>query len=199
MRRAFRFIRPAALAAFVLLAGNLRSTAEDAAPPKGIAVGQIAPEFTLKDQNGRDVSLTDLRKKGPVAVVFIRSVEWCVYCQLQTIQLQRNLKEIEAGGGHIVVVTYDPPEKIKRFAEDRHITFPILSDPRSATIDAYAMRGRSPSRNQAGAARHGTFVVDENGIVRSMPYLTSFEERSVVDALVGAFKEAKTTKEGAKL
>jgi hypothetical protein len=41
------------------------------------------------------VSLDALLKKGPVAVVFIRSVDWCVYCQLQAIELQRNLKEIE--------------------------------------------------------------------------------------------------------
>ncbi len=51
--------------------------AEPAAPEKtGLSVGQKAPVFTLKDQNGRDVSLESLLKKGPVALVFYRSADW---------------------------------------------------------------------------------------------------------------------------
>jgi peroxiredoxin len=156
-----------------------------------ITIGQRAPSFTLKDQNNREVSLDALLKKGPVAVVFIRSVEWCVYCQLQTIQLQRNLKEIETGGGQVVVITYDAPQKVKRFASRQKIAFPILSDPGSKTIDAYAMRSIQGTGDQAGASQHGTFIVDQSGIVRAKPYLTSFEEKSVVDALVNTLKEAQ--------
>lgn len=42
----------------------------------GVAVGQKAPDFTLKDQSARDVSLAALLKKGPVALVFFRSADW---------------------------------------------------------------------------------------------------------------------------
>jgi hypothetical protein len=42
----------------------------------GLAVGSQAPEFTLKDQTGRDRSLAELRKAGLVAVVFYRSARW---------------------------------------------------------------------------------------------------------------------------
>ena len=42
----------------------------------GVAVGQAAPDFTLKDQNDRDVSLAALLKKGTVAIVFFRSADW---------------------------------------------------------------------------------------------------------------------------
>ena len=42
----------------------------------GLAVGAKAPEFKLKDQNGKEVSLADLLKKGKVAVVFHRSADW---------------------------------------------------------------------------------------------------------------------------
>lgn len=51
--------------------------APPAAPEKtGLAVGQKAPPFTLKDQNDREVSLESLLKKGPVALVFYRSADW---------------------------------------------------------------------------------------------------------------------------
>jgi hypothetical protein len=42
----------------------------------GLAIGQKAPAFTLKDQNDRDVALDSLLKKGPVALVFYRSADW---------------------------------------------------------------------------------------------------------------------------
>jgi peroxiredoxin len=157
---------------------------------KEIAVGDRAPLFTLKDQNDRKVSLKEMIQKGPVAVVFIRSVTWCTYCQLQTIQLSDNLEEIEAGGGQVVAICYDSPETIKRFSERRKIKVPILSDTDSKIIDAYDMRALTGTSDQVGSARHGTFVIDQSGVVRSKPYLTSFEGRSAVDALESALKEA---------
>src|SRR5215831_16584169 len=92
--------------AMVLLAvsaflGCLYADDEQAPEEKeaGLAVGQSAPAFTLSDQNGKEVSLESLLKKGPVALVFHRSVDWCLYCKLQMIQLQTILKEIDATGG----------------------------------------------------------------------------------------------------
>jgi cytochrome oxidase Cu insertion factor (SCO1/SenC/PrrC family) len=65
------------LAACMLLLAFAVTAAEPASPEKtGLAVGQQAPDFTLKDQNGRDISLSALLKKGPVALVFFRSAEW---------------------------------------------------------------------------------------------------------------------------
>jgi peroxiredoxin len=132
-------------------------------------------------------------KKGPVAVVFVRSVEWCVYCQLQTMQLASSLEEIRKAGGQVVIVTYDSPEKIKRFASARKISLPILSDPGSKTIEAYAMRSVQGAADQVGSSQHGTFIVDTNGIVRSKPYLKSFDGRSAIDALIAGLNEAKNT------
>ena len=51
--------------------------AQEASPEKtGLPVGQQAPSFTLKDQNGVDLALESLLKKGPVALVFHRSADW---------------------------------------------------------------------------------------------------------------------------
>jgi peroxiredoxin len=167
-------------------------TVAQEAPRSGqIGIGQRAPLFALKDQHDREFSLETMLKKGPVAVVFVRSVAWCSYCQLQTVQLSRNLEKVQAAGGQVVVVCYDAPEKVKHFSERREIRIPILSDADSKTIEAYAMRAMAGSGEQLGSAQHGTFVIDQSGIVRSKPYLTSFEGDGVVDALASALKEAK--------
>ncbi len=177
-------------AALVLLAATAKAADVAAVPAKEIAVGDRAPAFTLKDQNDQEFSLATMIKKGPVAVVFIRSIDWCTYCQLQTVQLSDALPEIQAAGGQVVVVCYDVPEKVKRYTHRRKIKVPVLSDADSQTIDAYAIRAITGAGDQTGSAQHGTFVIDKSGIVRAKPYLTSFDGRAAVDALVSALKEA---------
>ncbi|HSU54203.1 MAG TPA: peroxiredoxin family protein [Candidatus Dormibacteraeota bacterium] len=175
-----------------LLLANLQIVAQ-AAPQSGqIGVGERAPLFRLKDQNEREVSLETMLKKGPVAVVFVRSIEWCSYCQLQTVQLSQNLEKIQASGGQVVMVSYDPPEKIKRFAQRRKVNVPLLADSDSKTIEAYGMRALTGAGDQMGSAQHGSFVIDKSGIVRSKPYLTSFEGDVAMDALAAALKDANT-------
>jgi peroxiredoxin len=161
---------------------------------KEIAVGERAPAFSLKDQNDQEFSLETMIKKGPVAVVFIRSVDWCSYCQLQTVQLSDRFADIRATGGQVVVVCYDPPEKVKRFTARRKLVVPILADADSQTIDAYAMRAIRGVGDQIGSAQHGTFVIDQAGIVRSKPYLTSFDGDAAVEMLIHALKDASKPK-----
>jgi cytochrome oxidase Cu insertion factor (SCO1/SenC/PrrC family) len=63
--------------ALLLTSAFVAGATAPASPEKtGLAVGERAPDFTLKDQNNRDVSLSVLLKKGPVALVFFRSAEW---------------------------------------------------------------------------------------------------------------------------
>lgn len=60
----------------LLLAFNMIAAVPASPDKTGVAVGQKAPGFTLKDQNDREVSLAALLKKGPVALVFFRSADW---------------------------------------------------------------------------------------------------------------------------
>jgi peroxiredoxin len=170
--------------------GDVEKAPEEKA---GLPVGQSAPAFTLTDQNGKEVSLESLLKKGPVAVVFHRSVDWCLYCKLQMVQLQRIRKEIEAAGGQVVGISYDPVEKLKPYAERGKITFPLLSDVGSRTIDAYDIRYKEAPPETSGFARHATFIVDQKGVIRAKLFRLSYRERPAVDALINALKDARKT------
>ena len=171
----------------------------EALPGKnGPEIGQPAPSFTLKDQNGKDVSLDALTKQGPVALVFYRSSEWCLACQLQLIKLQRRLKDIEATGGRLVCISYDSITTTKKFADRKKITLPLLADPGSRTIDAYGVRDPDAASGKEGSAQHAIVVVDQRGLVRVRLYQVIYDEQPGVDALVKAFKEAQNIKEGTK-
>jgi peroxiredoxin len=187
------------LLAAALLSTGLDAAAEATAENSGLPIGQSAPAFTLTDQNGREISLESLLKKGPVALVFHRSADWCLYCKLQLVQLQRNLKEIEAAGGQIVGISYDPVEKLKRYANRSKVTFPLLSDAGSKTIDAYDIRCKEAPAELSGFARHATFILDQKGVIRAKLFQLSYQERSAVDNLINALKEARKTTGQTKL
>src|SRR5262249_32138337 len=113
VKKSSTFFTLCQLLLMAVLMASLKTVAQEAPQAREIRVGDRAPLFTLKDQNDCEVSLETMLKKGPVAVVFVRSVEWCSYCQLQTIQLSRNLEKIKEAGGQVVVICYDAPEKVK--------------------------------------------------------------------------------------
>ena len=107
------------------------------------------------------------------------------------VQLQTSLKEIEATGGHIVGISYDSTNILKRFAARSAITYPLLSDAGSKTIDAYGIRNKDVPERVSGIPYPGTFVVGTNGVIRAKLFLEGYQERHTVKALVEALKKAR--------
>ena len=107
------------------------------------------------------------------------------------VQLQEHLKEIEATGGQIVAISYDSTATLKRFAAKSAITYPLLSDAGSKTIDAFDIRNKEAPERWSGIPYPGTFVVGTGGVIRSKLFLDGYKERHAVEALVEALKKAK--------
>jgi peroxiredoxin len=107
------------------------------------------------------------------------------------VQLQEHLKEIEATGGQIVAISYDSAVILKRFAAKNSITYPLLSDAGSKTIDAFGIRNKEAPERWNGIPYPGTFIVGTNGFIRSKLFLDGYGERHAVEALVEALKKAK--------
>jgi peroxiredoxin len=61
---------------------------------KGLVVGDKAPDFTLPNATGNQVSLSELLKKGPVVLKFYRG-EWCPICNLDLRAIQQQLSKIQ--------------------------------------------------------------------------------------------------------
>ena len=107
------------------------------------------------------------------------------------VQLQSNLKEIEATGGQVVAISYDSTAILKRFAAKSVITYPLLSDAGSKTIDAYGIRNKEAPERWNGIPYPGTFIVGTNGVIRAKLFLDGYKERHAVEALVEALKSAR--------
>ena len=105
--------------------------------------------------------------------------------------MQRDLRSIEESGVQVVGISYDSPEVLKRFSDRARITFPLLSDPGSKTIDAYHIRNEAAKGKAAGVPKPGTFVLDREGAIRAKLFLEGYRDRHTTDALIEAAKSVQ--------
>ena len=104
--------------------------------PEGLFINSKAPDFKLKDQDGKDVSLRELRKKGPVVIVFYRG-NWCPYCNRHLQLLQDSLQLIKQKGAQLVAITPELQDGIQKTIEKTKASFPILHDEDLKIMKAY--------------------------------------------------------------
>ncbi|QOZ73887.1 peroxiredoxin-like family protein [Bradyrhizobium arachidis] len=105
--------------------------------------GDAAPEFILKDPDGKQVASRDLLAKGPLVVSFYRGV-WCPYCNLELQALQEALPAIAAHGASLVAISPQTAPNSRKSERDNKLSFPILSDVRSEVADAFGIRFALP-------------------------------------------------------
>ena len=107
------------------------------------------------------------------------------------VQLQTNLKEIEATGGQLVAISYDSTAILKRFAVKSAIKYPLLADAGSKAIDAFGIRNKEAPDRWNGIPYPGTFIVGTNGVIRAKIFLEGYKERHAVEALAEMLKSAR--------
>ena len=109
----------------LLLVSALQSQAQE--KPEGLFINSKAPDFKGKDQNGNEIVLKDLRKKGPVVVIFYRGY-WCPYCNKELTRFQDSLQFLTEKGAQVVAITPEGAEGVAKTIEKTKASFPILSD-----------------------------------------------------------------------
>lgn len=113
--------------AFVSLFAALFVLAAQAQKPEGLFINSKAPDFRLKDQSGVEVSLKELRKKGPVVLLFYRG-NWCPFCNRELKAFQDSLGQIQTKGAQVVAITPEGKEGIDSTIRKTGVIFPILYD-----------------------------------------------------------------------
>jgi mycoredoxin-dependent peroxiredoxin len=105
-----------------------------------LAVGAAAPEFTLKDQNQKEVKLSDFKGKKSVVIVFY-PLDWSPVCTNEHACFVNEMKQFEKLDAQVLGVSVDSAWSHKAFAEKMHIDYPLLADfqPRGAVGDKYGV------------------------------------------------------------
>ncbi|MCU1660374.1 MAG: peroxiredoxin [Pseudonocardia sp.] len=125
-------------------------------------VGSEAPDFTLKDQNNQEVTLSSFRGERNVLVVFY-PFAFSGICQGELCSVRDDLPSFQNDDLQILAVSVDHAFTLKAWADAQGYGFPLLADfwPHGEVAQAYGV-----FNDKRGMAVRGTFLVDKAGIVR---------------------------------
>jgi peroxiredoxin len=147
-------------------------------------VGEKAPEFTLPADNWEStVSLESVRREGPVALFFYPG-DWSSVCSDQMSELEAEKERFEEVGAKVLGVSADSPWSHRAFAEDRGISFPLLSDLKREVLPQYGVE------HEKGFPERAYFVIDREGVIRAKKVEASPKERPGIEEVLEAVKKA---------
>jgi peroxiredoxin Q/BCP len=141
-----------------------------------LAVGSRAPEFSLPDHDGREVSLSSLLNQGPL-ILFFYPADFTLHCTQQVCLIRDLHPDLRAMGLSVAGVSPQSPKSHSAFREKHRLVFPLLSDGDKSVIAMYEVNGFlgfgvrrvtyliDPARHIRDAilayfrvARHGDFI-----------------------------------------
>jgi thioredoxin-dependent peroxiredoxin len=135
-------------------------------------VGDKAPDFTLLDQDGSEVALSDSLATGAKVLVYFYPRADTPGCTTQACGLRDIAGEV--GDALIIGISPDKPDKLKKFDEKYGLGFTLLSDPEHATSEAYGVWGEKKNygKTYMGIIR-SAFLIDSDGRVAEAWYKVS--------------------------
>jgi thioredoxin-dependent peroxiredoxin len=137
--------------------------------PTTLKPGDPAPDFTLQDDTGKPVTLSDLR--GRRVVVYFYPAAMTPGCTTEACDFSDSLDALHAAGVEVLGISPDQPEKLATFRERDGLTIQLLSDPDKRVLEEYGAFGE---KNLYGKTVQGvirsTFVVDEEGRIADARY-----------------------------
>lgn len=128
----------------------------------GLALGRPAPDFTLRDQFGQDVTLSSYRGRKAVALVFY-PYAFSGVCTGEMAAIRDRLAEFMTFDTEVLAISCDPVYSLRAFADQDGLNFPLLSDfwPHGEVSRAYEVFDE-----KKGCPERSTYVIDREGAVR---------------------------------
>lgn len=129
-----------------------------------LSPGDTAPEFTLPDPDGKEVSLTSLR--GRKVVLYFYPAASTPGCTTQACDFRDNIASLRGAGYEVLGISPDTLEKQRKFRDHEHVPYPLLCDPSRSVINAYGVWGEKKlyGKTVVGVIR-STVVIDARGDV----------------------------------
>jgi peroxiredoxin Q/BCP len=126
------------------------------------AVGEVAPDFELKNQDGQTVRLSDFRGKKVVLFAFPKAAT--SGCTTQACGLRDNYPRLQTANAIVLGLSPDPPADLRKWKDDEHLPYDLLSDPDHHVLETWGVWGEKSmyGKNYMGVIR-SHWVIDEEG------------------------------------
>jgi len=176
-------------------------------PNPGLLAGNKAPNFMLENAFGETIELNKELAKGPVVLIFYRGA-WCPYCNLHLHALKKNLPEFEKYGAQVIAITPQSPDKSAEQVKKDGFPFQVLSDSTTSVMKDYKLYFELPSelmrvykehgldveefngKGGNGLPTPGAFIIDKNGIIRTMQAEVDYKSRMAPEAIIAALAQS---------
>jgi peroxiredoxin Q/BCP len=131
--------------------------------------GDEAPDFSLPDADGKMVQLSALR--GQRVIVYFYPAAMTPGCTKEACDFRDSLADLNSAGITVLGISPDQPAKLAKFRDKESLTFPLLSDPDHAVLEAYGAYGEKKlyGKTTVGVIR-STFVIDADGTISKALY-----------------------------
>ena len=131
---------------------------------KTLQKGDLVPDFTAMDQDGRQINLSDY--KGRKLVVFFYPKANTPGCTAEACNLRDHYSELQAAGYELLGVSADSQKKQANFRAKFEFPFPLLADEDHTVINTFGVWGPKKFMGKEYDGIHRkTFIIDENGVV----------------------------------
>ena len=132
-----------------------------------LKVGEKVPEFTVNDQDGHPISLSDY--KGKKLIVFFYPRANTPGCTAEACNLRDNYAELQSRGYQLLGVSEDSEKKQSNFKNKFNLPFPLLADTEHKVIDSFGVWGEKKFMGRVFDGIHRmTFVINEQGVVEKV-------------------------------
>lgn len=131
--------------------------------------GDVAPDFTLPDADGNQVSLSSLR--GKRVIVYFYPAAMTPGCTKEAIDFRNALPDLSAANVAVLGISPDRETKLAKFRDRDELTFPLLSDTDTKVLQAYGAYGEKKlyGKTTVGVIR-STFIIDADGAIEKAYY-----------------------------
>ncbi|WP_265452248.1 thioredoxin-dependent thiol peroxidase [Aeromonas salmonicida] len=151
-----------------------------------LSAGTLAPDFSLSDQDGNPVRLSDLR--GKKVLIYFYPKAMTPGCTTQACGLRDVNSELAARGVVVLGISPDPAKRLKKFEERDSLNFRLLADEDHAVADAFGVWGPKKFMGKEYDGIHRlSFLIDEEGKIvhRFDKFKTSDHHQVVLDLIKG--------------
>ena len=189
------------LFSLLLVISNFVFAQTETVYPEGLKVGDVAPDFKAKDQDGKMIHLKQALKKGPVVMLFYRG-QWCPFCNKQLSHFSDSLQMLIGKGASVLAITPETEENVKKTVEKTKSSFPILEDEGMAIMKMYKVNfavdentiakykgygidfDKANGSNGANLPVPATYIIGKDGIVKYVFFNTDYRKRASVQDII---------------
>ncbi|MCK0192045.1 peroxiredoxin-like family protein [Arenibacter sp. F20364] len=173
----------------------------NASEVKGLSKGDRAPNFSLPNASGKNISLSEALKSGIVIIKFYRG-EWCPICNLDLREIQNHLPQIKSYGASLIAISPQKPDDALTAIQKNELEYEVLSDADQEVIEVYNLQfdpGEDYHQRRDLTVLNGgglktlpvpaTFIVNTNQIIEEAHVEANYTERmgptEIIEVLKG--------------